>query len=119
VGEIRLLPADLQVGHETGHQDQVDRSITDHLIGDADPADPGVSGFRPHGSHCTWWSPTAAQRESIIPRRHWGFYGPVKLRPIQGGRLEAHEQQTDDDRGSGVAGNLLGKQPPNVGSSAR
>jgi hypothetical protein len=38
--------------HEAGHQDKIERSVADHLIGDADPADPCVSRFRPHDSHC-------------------------------------------------------------------
>ena len=43
VGRSRLLPVDLEVGDEPGHQHEVDGTAAGHLIGDVDPGAPGVA----------------------------------------------------------------------------
>ena len=41
----RLLPVQLEVGDEPGHEDQVDRAVADDLVGDVDVAALRVAGL--------------------------------------------------------------------------
>jgi hypothetical protein len=47
-GEVRLVPLVLEVRHEAGGIDQVDRTVAEDLIGDVNVAALGVSGSRQH-----------------------------------------------------------------------
>jgi hypothetical protein len=46
VGVARLVPVDVQIGNEARHEDEIDRPVADHLVGDTDVAALGVSGLR-------------------------------------------------------------------------
>ena len=45
MGVARVLPMDVQVGDEAGHEHQVDRPVADHLIGDPNITASGVTGL--------------------------------------------------------------------------
>ena len=46
---MRLLPRDVEVGDEAVDEEQVERAVAEHLVGDAEAAAPGVPGLGPHG----------------------------------------------------------------------
>ena len=45
----RIVPVEVDVGDEAGHVDEVERTLPEHLVGDADVAALGVVGVGLHG----------------------------------------------------------------------
>jgi hypothetical protein len=49
-GAARRFPGGLDIRHEPGHEDEIERAFADHLIGDMDVAALGIAGLT-RGGH--------------------------------------------------------------------
>ena len=76
MAEARVFPLDLEIGNVAGNENQIDRTLADHLIGDAHIAVAGVSRLgKHHGVAPAVWLVPRLVAASIAHRPRRGRFG--------------------------------------------